>query len=197
MPFVKIKKGYKVNYIEKGNIGVWDNFQFINATKLTHGNIFFVNISLDDSCTLLNSEIKKSRGSLKSVNKLGVLYARYGLKEEAESEFRRILSKNENYVPALMNMGNIYYLNKNMEKALELYENALNIAPDNPLVLLSIARTNHELENYGTARKIYSKLKTVDKNLAMQFSYLDLRGEEAVRAAETGNLKEVVLWEEE
>jgi len=28
------------NYIEKGNIGVWDNFQFNNATRLTHGDIF-------------------------------------------------------------------------------------------------------------------------------------------------------------
>ncbi len=159
--------------------------------------IKFIDREIYPRIAQINSEIKKSGGSPKSINKLGVLYARYWLMDRAEREFKKILSKNENYVPALMNMGHIYYLNGDMEKALEYYEKASESAPDNPIVLLSIARANHELENYGTVRRVYDKLKLVDPDLAIQFAYLDMRGEEAVRAASIGSLKEIVVWEEE
>jgi tetratricopeptide (TPR) repeat protein len=84
-----------------------------------------------------------------------------------------------------------------MEKALDYYERASAKAPDNPIVLLYMARANHELENYGLARRSYSRLKSVYPDLAAQFSYLELRGEGAVRAAEMSAVKEVVAWAEE
>ena len=60
-----------------------------------------------------------------------------------------------------------------------------------------MARVNHELENYGIVRKAYNKLKAVDPELAEQFAYLSLRGEEAARAAEISAVKEVIVWDKE
>jgi len=51
-------------------------------------------------------------------------------------------------------------------------------------VLLYLARVSHELENYGLVRKSYQKLKNVDADLADNFTYLDLRGEEVTRAVD-------------
>ena len=64
-------------------------------------------------------------------------------------------------------------------------------------VILSIARIHHELENYGMVRRKYNELQKLDPALAMQFGYLDLRGDEAARAADASGVKTMVLWEEE
>jgi hypothetical protein len=142
------------------------------------------------------AEIKRTGGNVKSVNGLGVLYAKYGLYDKALVQFNIVLKKNE-YVPALINAGNIYYLKGEMEKSLTYYERAYTKMPDNPKVLLCVARVNHEMENYGTVKKLYAKLKDLDPGLADEFAYLDLRGDEAARAAEVIKAKGVVLWEEE
>jgi hypothetical protein len=42
----------------------------------------------------------------------------------------------------------------------------------------------------------YEKLKELDSELAQQYAYLGLRGEEAQRAADQAKLSGVVVWEE-
>jgi len=144
----------------------------------------------------LQGLIRKNNNNPKYLNRLGVLYARYGLMDKAVIQFNKILEK-QDYVPTLINMGNIKYLNKEMEGALKYYNRAASKSPDNPKVLLCIARTNHELENYGTVKSSYDKLKAVDPALAEQFSYLALRGEEASRAEDISAVKGVMVWDEE
>ena len=117
--------------------------------------------------------------------------------DRAEREFKRILETESDYVPALANLGNIYFYNKDMDRALEYYEKAYKKAPRKPAVMLAYARVNHELENYGTVKKVYSRLKKSDPDLALQFSYLELKGEDAVRASGYSELTEVLIWEED
>ena len=156
----------------------------------------FIDREIYPRVSKLQGQIRQSDNDPKYINKLGVLYAKYGLTDKAALQFNKILAKQE-YVPALINFGNIYYLSKEMEKALEYYERASIEAPDNPKVLLCVARVNHELENYGLVNKSYQKLIAVDPDLADQFAYLDLRRDEAARAAEMSAIKEVVVWDEE
>jgi len=144
----------------------------------------------------IQGDIAASGGSPRDLNRLGVLYARYGLDDRAKAEFEKALEK-EDYVPALINLGNLSFIKKDMQSALSYYQRAQKILPDNPNVLLSIARVNHEIENYATARQAYARLREVSPTLAARFAYLDLRGEEASRAAEAAGLKEVVVWTEE
>jgi transglutaminase-like putative cysteine protease len=142
----------------------------------------------------LQNEIERSGGSPKLVNRLGVLYARYGLIDKAEREFNRVLATQSDYIPTLLNLGNVYYLNEEYDKAMNYYERASAQEPDNPKALLCVARVNHEMENYGTVRKQYRRLKELDPDLASQFAYLDLKGDDAVRAAEAAKIKEAVVW---
>lgn len=156
----------------------------------------FVDRELYPQVAELEKEIRRTQESPKAVNALGVLYARYGLNDRAEHQFLRILKKQE-YPPALTNLGNIYYLASDLLRALEFYQKASRLQPNNPLVLLGLARTNHELENYGSARSAFSNLKKTAPELADRFSYLELQGKEAARAAEAGKAKGVVVWGEE
>ncbi|MCK5568616.1 MAG: tetratricopeptide repeat protein, partial [Spirochaetes bacterium] len=111
--------------------------------------------------------------------------------------FNRLLSKNKSYVPALLNLGNIYYLEDDMEKALSYYERAYVSLPGNAKAILCMARVNHELENYGIVNKLYNKLKEADPDLAARYLYLGLKGEESTRAADMSGVKDTVLWDEE
>ena len=140
-------------------------------------------------------QISRSNGSSKYINRLGVLYAQFGLNDKAEAEFSRVLDREE-YVPALINMGNLRYLQQDIKGALEYYSRAQSMEPENPTVLVAIARTNHELEDYSTVKESYEQLKIIDPELAEKFAYLELRDDEAARASNAAEQKEIVLWNE-
>jgi tetratricopeptide (TPR) repeat protein len=144
----------------------------------------------------LRAEISRSGGDPKPANRLGVLYARYGRQEEARQEFQKILARQE-YLPALVNLGNIYYLNNELEQARQYYQRAYKKAPDNPAILVSLAKVAHDLEEYGEADETYNKLKAVSPELAERFDYLAMQTTGTARAADISQKREMVVWEEE
>ncbi len=156
----------------------------------------FIRQEITDEIAALQEKISESQ-NVRWTNKLGVLYARYGLDDDALAQFERVLRQRGNYYPAMINIGNIHYLRDNIEQALSYYQQAAEIAPDNSTVLLNLARANHKLENYYGSGKAYEKLQEVSPSLADRFAYLDMRGEESARAAEAGGVQGVMIWEEE
>jgi ABC-type oligopeptide transport system substrate-binding subunit/tetratricopeptide (TPR) repeat protein len=155
----------------------------------------FIDQEILPKVAALRSQISKAQDPRKPTNALGVLYARYGQYDRAQKEFKKLLSK-EDYVPALLNMGNILYVSDQKEKAMDYYDRAYVKEPENPRVLLAVAKVNHDLENYFAAKKFYAELKTRDPDLAMKFAYLDLKGEEAARSAEVSGMAGTVVWQE-
>ncbi len=149
---------------------------------------------ISDQVSALQEKARKAQDPSKPVNDLGVLYARYGLYDRAETEFIKVVKKE--YVPALVNMGTVLYLRGAYRDALGYYERAQKKEPANALALLGIARANHAIENYGDAKSAYSALQKSDPALAQRFAYLDLRGEEAARAAELSQASSAAVWEE-
>lgn len=144
----------------------------------------------------LQDQITRSDNDPRYINRLGVLYARYSLNDRAQVQFELILEQEPRHVGALVNVGNLNFLQSRFELALEHYERARSVAPDNPAALLGVARANHELENYGSASRAYEQLKERDPALADRFAYLDFRGEDAARAAAMSRVTDVVIWEE-
>lgn len=149
----------------------------------------------------LHEEISRSKVNLKAMNRLGVLYARHGLYDKAEAEFRKILLIEE-YLPALLNMANLLFLNYDYEKSMEYCERASGKTPEDPRALLCLARVHQALENYDSAELAYKKLKIIDPEQAERFACLELKGngENADRAPEAGNASEAsraVIWEED
>jgi tetratricopeptide (TPR) repeat protein len=130
------------------------------------------------------------------VNQLGLLYARYGIPDRAEREFSKALELDSEFVPALVNMGNLQFMIKGAREALPYYNKAYRLSPDNPTVLLCVAKANHEIENYGSVNEAFERLKQIKPELARRFAYLEMRGVEAERAAAIGNLKEELVWAE-
>jgi len=165
-----------------------------------------VKVYTDEVNGLVTAQIGRQEGALlaaasrassksKPLNSLAVLYSRYGMYDKARKTLNDILVKEE-YVPALINLGNIYFVQSQVDKALEYYNRAYKRDPNNPTVLLCVARANHSLENYSIAKKAYADLQARDPELAQKFAYLDLRGEEATRAADANGVRKAVIWQE-
>jgi tetratricopeptide (TPR) repeat protein len=156
----------------------------------------FIDREITSKVQQLQEKIEESESAARWVNRLGVLYAQYGLHERAMIEFERVL-KQENYLPALLNIGNVHYLRKDYQRARAYYRQALELGPGDAKTVLAAARVNHQLENYGTARELYQRLESIDEDLARRYVYLDLRGDEGKRAAEISGIISIVEWGEE
>jgi tetratricopeptide (TPR) repeat protein len=155
----------------------------------------FINRQIYSRVAELTEEIARTNNDPRAINKLALLYASYGLLDKAERELLRIVEKVP-YLPAVMNLGNISYLRKDMKKALEYYRSAYSQDPSNPRIILALARVSHAIENYADADELYGRLRVLDPDLANRFVYLQQKGEEATRAAAVARLDEAVLWEE-
>jgi len=142
----------------------------------------------------LIERISASNNNPRMVNKLGILYARYGIIEKAEAQFLKA-SSNQSYAPSLMNLGNIYYMKNEMSKALEYYKKADQKTPGNPSVLLGLARVSYALDDYESAEENYNQLEIVAPEIAGKFAYLTTQYDTSARAAEADRMEEM-LWED-
>ena len=156
----------------------------------------FIDRELAPRVEKLRLEINQSGGNPRLVNRLGVLYARFGRYDEARAEFERAVRAN--HAPALINLGNIAYLRKDFEGALRHYQQALSRTPDNKTALLGLARAQFELEHYQEAGKAYAAVRTLDPKLAGEYTYLaSISGGEARASAAAVQRTGGSTWSEE
>jgi len=130
------------------------------------------------------------------INSLGVLYARYGVLDKAETQFKTALGKSE-YVPAMLNLGNILFLENKMDEARGYYERAYSRQRDNAKVLLALAKVQFETGEYKAVEDHYARLEILDSDLAARYSYLKLdTGDSTARASEARRMKEEMVWDD-
>jgi tetratricopeptide (TPR) repeat protein len=191
----------------------WALFEPVGYTNLKEGNIAvpaqdavlqafmaevrkLVEREVAPRATEIKARISVSGQDPKLINSLGVLYARYGLSQEAEAQFRLILGRRE-YLPALLNMGNLALLRGDSRGALAFYNRAVSLDRQNPSVLLGLAKAYLGLEQFDEANRRYSELKRLDPALAERNAYLDSRpGDEKARASAADQALTTIVWAE-
>ena len=93
----------------------------------------------------IQNQIKAEGGSVTLYNRLGMLYVRAGLYDNAVSVYE--ISAKLGSVPAMNNLGNILSLQKKYQKAKEWYEKVLAVDPENETARKNIVKIETELEN--------------------------------------------------
>jgi hypothetical protein len=130
-------------------------------------------------------------------NRIGVLYARHGLYEEAGAQFQGI-EGSDAYVPGLVNLGHLAFLEGDPRTAIGYYERALALEPGNQLALLALARVHYALEDYEVARGFLQQLREINALLAGSFSYLEREKSPSLRqGSPRARERQSVLWAEE
>jgi len=155
----------------------------------------FVDREIAPQVTELERRIEQTNGNPRLVNRLGTLYARYGLYEDAEREFLRA-AETDDYRPALLNLGNIAYLRDDLDQALTYYRRAFRTRQDDPQVLISLARVHFDREEYPPATERYRQAEVLDPELAEEFAYIVSENREAGRASAAQD-RNRVIWGEE
>ena len=143
----------------------------------------------------LRSRITADPEDLTLQNRLGVLYARYGMFSEALGVFGAITQRAE-YVPALTNLGSVYYLMEEYQKAEEYYDRAFSGQPDNPQVVLALLKVAHALEDNDRVLVLYDWLKELDPELAEQVESWGVTDGAAGRSGLPDDMSRSVPWDE-
>jgi hypothetical protein len=141
----------------------------------------------------LQRKVDQEGGTPRDYNRLGVVYAKYGRLDQAKRYFQQALDAGRS-PDALLNLGNIYYLEDDYRSALDHFEQAEDLDPDNPAIVLAVARIHHELENYGFSARSYERLQQLSPDLALQFEYLAFRGSDASRASDVAQMQSIIIW---
>jgi hypothetical protein len=170
-----------------------DRRKIADAFKSSLGS--FVNRELGPRVADLQRQIKQSGSTAQLLNRLGVLYARFGDLEKAEEQFTAVLKKQDT-TAGLLNIGNIYYLRGKYAEALAYYNRALKKSPAEPKALLALSRTYAAMERFTEAQQTFAKLTSVDPALAERFAFLGGGASDSVRAASVQETKGDVLWQD-
>jgi tetratricopeptide (TPR) repeat protein len=155
----------------------------------------FVEREIAPQVSELKGRIEASNGSSRLVNRLGALYARFGLYDDAEREFLRATRFPE-YLPALINLGNIAYIKKDMKNAYAYYERARSVRADDPMVLINLARVHFDLAEYDPANKRYREAEILSPEAVKEYSYIVSASKETGRAS-AAQTRQNVSWNEE
>lgn len=151
----------------------------------------FIRREISDREANLIGAVKRSGGAAADVNALGVLYARYGLLDDARREFQKAAATGHS--AALVNLGNIHFLAKDYRNAAGAYRQVLDKSPKNMHALLGMAKAQFELENMGEARLLYGELRAMHPDLATRYTYLGGGAGETARAG-AADYRGVVEW---
>jgi tetratricopeptide (TPR) repeat protein len=142
----------------------------------------------------LLSKIRESGFNAAVLNKLGVLYARFGQFNKAEIQFTKVVREKE-YLPSLINLGNIFLIKDASAEAFEYFSRAEKLSPRNSTVLLGLARSSFDTGNIEIASSTFKKLVVENPSLAMEFNYLGSASSGVSRASQVKN-NEVTEWED-
>jgi Flp pilus assembly protein TadD len=124
--------------------------------------------------------------------RLGVLYARFGLFRDAESEFAKALQLKED-VGTLVNLGNLSFLSGNLVKAQEYYGRAERREPGNTIILLALVRVNNSLRRFDETERLFAIIERIDSKLATEYAYLRSEAQGTERAGSM-SVEEQVTW---
>lgn len=107
----------------------------------------------------------------------------------------KVIAKKE-YLPALINLGNIFLTKNNGSEAFKYFARAEKISPTNSKVLLGLSRSSYDTGNIDAANSNFRKLETANPKLAMKYPHLGSGNITVGRASQVKNT-EVTEWEDE
>ncbi len=156
----------------------------------------FVAKEVQEKADYYFGKIRERGENAKIRNRIGILYARYGMYADAEKQFLLAADRDNGYVAPMINLGNIFYLSRDYEDALTWYQKAAANDPENNVVLAGLARSRYALEQFDEAREDYRRLAEISPETAAKYSYLGQSSETYARASAARD-KGKTLWDDE
>ncbi len=126
----------------------------------------------------------------KSLNARGTLYGKYGMYAEAEKDFKA--AAKDGLLSAVINLGNLAFIKADLKGAYAYYQQASKQSPDNPRLLVNIARVASAMGKLDEVTATLAQVRKLDPKIADQYASLAQVGSSGTRAAEVVTVE--VLW---
>lgn len=130
-------------------------------------------------------------------NRLGIMAAQLRRFEEAERAFRDAITDDPDYLAARVNLGSLYYVQEQFDRAAEVFAGALRTieasgasrSDQTVKVILNLARATYELEEFDRSAELYARARQIDADASADYGYL-AHGDaaEGSRAAESSRV---------
>lgn len=105
----------------------------------------YITVEFGPRIKALQERIRVEGGSTALYNDLGLLYIRAGMYREAKAEYRR--SAGLGSVSAMVNLGNLFMLDRNYKEALDWFGKALQVQPDSAPARAGYDKAKMELQD--------------------------------------------------
>lgn len=105
------------------------------------------------------------------LNRLAILYANYGRLERA-AEILRVAVEESGYVPAQINLGNIYLIQGKPIEAIKLFEEVRLKKPKSPYILAGLIKASSMAGEQLKVEVYLEKLRDLDPNMYLQLASL-------------------------
>jgi len=191
----------------------WETFQPVGFTGGTLSLLFpsadsvvqsyktnldaFVAQEIQSKVESFESMIKKGGERASTRNSFGILYAKYGMFKQAETQFQAALKIDAKAHNAMINLANLYFLEDRMDDALTWYLKAAALVPDNEIVIAGLARTHYEKEEYQKAQDTYARLALLNPDMAKEYAYLGSNTSSVIVRASAARDKGATFWDGE
>lgn len=99
-----------------------------------------------------------------------IIYGKNGMVSEAIKLAEDLLNNGSKDDPSLLNnLGNLYFLNNDYDRALKSYLNASRLSPGDPHILVNAARTYLKLNQTKKAAEAFDKAVELDPNMKKEY----------------------------
>jgi tetratricopeptide (TPR) repeat protein len=137
---------------------------------------------------------QNDRQKVRTLNRVGILHARFGETRDAEAAFADAIEIDEDYTSSYLNLANIRLLANDANGAIALLDEVTSRRPDSTLAHLFLAQAYHIL---GRSRDVAEHMTIVRENapeLAQTYAYLTAGGSSRASGFQTNP---VLPWPDE
>lgn len=145
----------------------WSQIHPLYSEQVT----LIIRAEMEPQVAVLRRQIEDRGSSPRLLNRIGSLYARFGFLDEAEAIFQEILQESE-YQAAIVNLGNIEMVRGEFVAAVDLFDRALTLEPDDSLALAGWARALYFSGAVAEAREAIQTLRALDRALADRLAFI-------------------------
>jgi tetratricopeptide (TPR) repeat protein/DNA-binding beta-propeller fold protein YncE len=101
---------------------------------------------------------------------IAILYARYGLYEDAEIAFEALSELAPNHSAVYSNQGNLYFLQEDYKKAIDNYNRAVSLDGEDGGILINLSMAQYKAGKLSEAASSFNKAKQINSALAQEYN---------------------------
>lgn len=105
-----------------------------------------------------------------ALNQLGIIYGKFGLYNNAQEMFQKVIKSKAENPEAYCNLGNIYYLQEKFDLAMTQYKLSLELDPNNAMTHINLSMVYFKKKMIDKAKEEFNKAKELDPTIEEQHS---------------------------